>query len=76
MFKRLKSWAEMVKKGKWQAVNKNFIWFLAAVAFKNAKQFDQAREACLREAEAHENNKAYLFIDCYSFFPGSWLVAT
>ncbi|NXN23885.1 SNAG protein, partial [Nycticryphes semicollaris] len=34
----------------------------AAVAFKNAKQFDQAREACLREAEAHENNKAYLFI--------------
>ncbi|NWX22526.1 SNAG protein, partial [Aegotheles bennettii] len=40
----------------------------AAVAFKNAKQFDQAREACLREAEAHENNKAYLFIDCYSFF--------
>ncbi|NXX08272.1 SNAG protein, partial [Larus smithsonianus] len=35
----------------------------AAVAFKNAKQFDQAREACLREAEAHENNKAYLFID-------------
>ncbi|NXE04124.1 SNAG protein, partial [Lophotis ruficrista] len=36
----------------------------AAVAFKNAKQFDQAREACLREAEAHENNKAYLFIDC------------
>ncbi|NWX46504.1 SNAG protein, partial [Steatornis caripensis] len=40
----------------------------AAVAFKNAKQFDQAREACLREAEAHENNKAYLLIDCYSFF--------
>ncbi|NXG31993.1 SNAG protein, partial [Dromaius novaehollandiae] len=35
----------------------------AAVAFKNAKQFDQAREACLREAEAHENNKAYLFTD-------------
>ncbi|NXC43941.1 SNAG protein, partial [Penelope pileata] len=30
----------------------------AAVAFKNAKQYDQAREACLREAEAHENNKA------------------
>ncbi|KAF1426667.1 Gamma-soluble NSF attachment protein, partial [Spheniscus humboldti] len=40
----------------------------AAVAFKNAKQFDQAREACLREAEAHENNKAYLFINSYSFF--------
>ncbi|NXS43559.1 SNAG protein, partial [Balaeniceps rex] len=40
----------------------------AAVAFKNAKQFDQAREACLREAEAHENNKAYLFIYCHSFF--------
>ncbi|NXL48127.1 SNAG protein, partial [Podilymbus podiceps] len=32
----------------------------AAVAFKNAKQFDQAREACLREAEAHENNKAII----------------
>ncbi|XP_019380858.1 PREDICTED: gamma-soluble NSF attachment protein isoform X3 [Crocodylus porosus] len=30
----------------------------AAVAFKNAKQYDQAKEACLREAEAHENNKA------------------
>uniref|UniRef100_A0A8D0HDD7 Gamma-soluble NSF attachment protein n=1 Tax=Sphenodon punctatus TaxID=8508 RepID=A0A8D0HDD7_SPHPU len=30
----------------------------AAVAFKNAKQFEQAREACLREAESHENNKA------------------
>lgn len=52
----------MLEKEKWQTVNKNLIWFLAAVAFKNAKQFDQAREACLREAEAHENNKAYLFI--------------
>lgn len=52
----------MLEKQKWLSVNKNLIWFLAAVAFKNAKQFDQAREACLREAEAHENNKAYLFI--------------
>ena len=61
----------MVGKGKCQAVNKNFILFLAAVAFKNAKQFDQAREACLREAEAHENNKAYLLKNCSYFFPRS-----
>uniref|UniRef100_I3LX73 Gamma-soluble NSF attachment protein n=1 Tax=Ictidomys tridecemlineatus TaxID=43179 RepID=I3LX73_ICTTR len=33
----------------------------AAVAFKNAKQFEQAKDACLREAVAHENNRAYLF---------------
>ncbi|TEA23367.1 hypothetical protein DBR06_SOUSAS910024, partial [Sousa chinensis] len=31
----------------------------AAVAFKNAKQFEQAKDACLREAVAHENNRAY-----------------
>lgn len=30
----------------------------AAVAFKNAKQFEQAKDACLREAIAHENNRA------------------
>lgn len=30
----------------------------AAVAFKNAKQFEQAKDACLREAAAHENNRA------------------
>ncbi|KAF7245294.1 Gamma-soluble NSF attachment protein [Varanus komodoensis] len=30
----------------------------AAVAFKNAKQFDQAKEAYYREALSHENNKA------------------
>ncbi|OBS75747.1 hypothetical protein A6R68_17802, partial [Neotoma lepida] len=30
----------------------------AAVAFKNAKQFEQAKDACLREAVAHENNRA------------------
>lgn len=65
----------MLEKEKRQTVNKNLIWFLAAVAFKNAKQFDQAREACLREAEAHENNKAYLFI-VILFFPRSSLVAT
>ncbi|KAL8182319.1 UNVERIFIED_CONTAM: hypothetical protein K2H54_053000, partial [Gekko kuhli] len=28
------------------------------VAFKNAKQFDQAKEAYLKEAVSHENNKA------------------
>ncbi|KAM7228843.1 hypothetical protein CapIbe_020131 [Capra ibex] len=33
----------------------------AAVAFKNAKQFEQAKDACLKEAVAHENNRAYLF---------------
>ncbi|KAF0874653.1 SNAG protein, partial [Crocuta crocuta] len=33
----------------------------SAVAFKNAKQFEQAKDACLREAVAHENNRAYLF---------------
>uniref|UniRef100_A0A8C8R510 Gamma-soluble NSF attachment protein n=1 Tax=Pelusios castaneus TaxID=367368 RepID=A0A8C8R510_9SAUR len=30
----------------------------AGVAFKNAKQFDQAKDAYLREAEAHANNRA------------------
>ncbi|XP_063076236.1 N-ethylmaleimide-sensitive factor attachment protein, gamma b [Engraulis encrasicolus] len=30
----------------------------AAVAFKNAKQFDQAKEAYLKEAEYHTENKA------------------
>ncbi|EHB12872.1 Gamma-soluble NSF attachment protein [Heterocephalus glaber] len=29
----------------------------AVVAFKNAKQFEQAKHACLREAMAHENNR-------------------
>ncbi|MXQ79772.1 hypothetical protein E5288_WYG006925 [Bos mutus] len=32
----------------------------AAVAFKNAKQFEQAKDACLKEAVAHENNRALL----------------
>ncbi|XP_043923292.1 gamma-soluble NSF attachment protein isoform X1 [Protopterus annectens] len=30
----------------------------AAVAFKNAKQLEQAKDAYLKEAECHENNKA------------------
>ncbi|CAM5110228.1 unnamed protein product [Natator depressus] len=30
----------------------------AGVAFKNAKQFEQAKDAYLREAEAHANNRA------------------
>ena len=34
---------------------------VSAVAFKNAKQFEQAKDACLKEAVAHENNRAYLF---------------
>ncbi|XP_063155170.1 gamma-soluble NSF attachment protein isoform X2 [Candoia aspera] len=31
----------------------------AAVAFKNAKQFEQAKEAYYKEALSHENNKAF-----------------
>ncbi|XP_074843557.1 gamma-soluble NSF attachment protein isoform X2 [Carettochelys insculpta] len=31
---------------------------VCGVAFKNAKQFDQAKDAYLREAEAHANNRA------------------
>uniref|UniRef100_A0A8C1PXM0 Gamma-soluble NSF attachment protein n=1 Tax=Cyprinus carpio TaxID=7962 RepID=A0A8C1PXM0_CYPCA len=31
----------------------------AAVAFKNAKQFEQAKDAYLKEAEYHTENKAY-----------------
>ncbi|XP_013907052.1 PREDICTED: gamma-soluble NSF attachment protein [Thamnophis sirtalis] len=31
----------------------------AAVAFKNAKQFEQAKEAYFKEALSHENNKAF-----------------
>lgn len=38
-----------------------FSFPVSAVAFKNAKQFEQAKDACLREAVAHENNRAYLF---------------
>lgn len=38
----------------------------SAVAFKNAKQFDQAKEAYLKEAEYHTENKAYPFL--FSFF--------
>jgi hypothetical protein len=38
-----------------------FSFSVSAVAFKNAKQFEQAKDACLREAVAHENNRAYLF---------------
>lgn len=42
--------------------NRKSIFFsISAVAFKNAKQFEQAKDACLREAVAHENNRAYLF---------------
>lgn len=31
----------------------------AAVAFKNAKQYDQAKDAYLKEAESHQNNRAF-----------------
>uniref|UniRef100_A0A4W5QSH8 Gamma-soluble NSF attachment protein n=1 Tax=Hucho hucho TaxID=62062 RepID=A0A4W5QSH8_9TELE len=35
----------------------------AAVAFKNAKMLEEAKEAYLQEAEAHTNNKTYPFTD-------------
>lgn len=35
-----------------------FVCFLA-VCFKNAKQYDQAKDAYLKEAEYHTENKAY-----------------
>lgn len=35
------------------------------MAFKNAKQFDQAKEAYLKEAEYHTENKAYPFLHRY-----------
>uniref|UniRef100_A0A8C8K4Z3 Gamma-soluble NSF attachment protein n=1 Tax=Oncorhynchus tshawytscha TaxID=74940 RepID=A0A8C8K4Z3_ONCTS len=34
----------------------------AAVAFKNAKMLEEAKEAYLQEAEAHTNNKTYPFL--------------
>uniref|UniRef100_A0A8C9VEV4 Gamma-soluble NSF attachment protein n=1 Tax=Scleropages formosus TaxID=113540 RepID=A0A8C9VEV4_SCLFO len=34
----------------------------AAVAFKNAKQFEQAKDAYVKEAEYHTENKAYPFV--------------
>lgn len=36
-----------------------FAFVSAAVAFKNAKQLEEAKEAYLQEAEAHTNNKTY-----------------
>jgi hypothetical protein len=33
--------------------------FILAVCFKNAKQFDQAKDAYLKEAEYHTENKTY-----------------
>ncbi|XP_033295311.1 gamma-soluble NSF attachment protein isoform X4 [Orcinus orca] len=41
----------------------------AAVAFKNAKQFEQAKDACLREAVAHENNRALFHAAKKLLFP-------
>lgn len=46
----------------------DFVWrpqsclsdvFSSAVAFKNAKQLEQAKDAYLKEAEAHSSNRAY-----------------
>lgn len=34
-------------------------FLLLAVCFKNAKQYDQAKDAYLKEAECHTENKTY-----------------
>uniref|UniRef100_A0A673BTI0 Gamma-soluble NSF attachment protein n=1 Tax=Sphaeramia orbicularis TaxID=375764 RepID=A0A673BTI0_9TELE len=39
----------------------------AAVCFKNAKQFDQAKDAYLKEAEYHTENKAYPHCDEFTY---------
>ncbi|CAJ0961802.1 unnamed protein product [Ranitomeya imitator] len=49
--------------------------FLTAVAFKNAKQYDQAKDAFLKEAESYEINKAYPFLK-YNFGIGKPAVLT
>lgn len=49
--------------------NKPTLWFLttfcfshfSAVCFKNAKQYEQAKDAYLKEAEYHTENKTYPF---------------
>lgn len=38
-----------------------FTNYIAAVCFKNAKQYEQAKDAYLKEAESHTENKTYLF---------------
>lgn len=38
-----------------------FLCRLSAVAFKNAKQLEEAKDAYLQEAEAHTNNRTYPF---------------
>jgi hypothetical protein len=40
---------------------KHSLLHLPAVAFKNAKMLEEAKEAYLQEAEAHTNNKTYPF---------------
>ncbi|GAB1301801.1 Gamma-soluble NSF attachment protein [Apodemus speciosus] len=47
----------------------------AAVAFKNAKQFEQAKDACLREAVAHENNRLTVLGDLQRLLTSSFLNA-
>lgn len=41
-----------------------FSFLPLAVAFKNAKQFEQAKEAYLKEAEYHTENRAYPSAQC------------
>lgn len=36
-----------------------FMFVFLAVCFKNAKQYEQAKDAYLKEAEYHTENKAY-----------------
>jgi len=44
-------------------------WFSSlAVAFKNAKQLEQAKEAYLQEAEAHTNHRSYPSAWCWCSF--------
>lgn len=38
-----------------------FLCVPSAVAFKNAKQLEEAKDAYLQEAEAHTNNRTYPF---------------
>ncbi len=48
----------------WGMISDDLLFSSPAVAFKNAKQLDQAKEAYLLEAEAHTNHRSYpLIID-------------
>lgn len=49
------------------------VHLLLAVCFKNAKQYEQAKDAYLKEAEYHTENKAYPIsdlsrVDCHDIW--------